>query len=50
MARQGYGVAYTCYPYAYVHDELVARISGRGLWAGTFEWPRDYRHETRDRR
>ena len=22
----------------------------RGLWAGTFEWPWDYRHEARDRR
>ena len=50
MVRQGYAVAYTRYSYAYVHDELVARISGRGLWAGTFEWPWDYRHEARDRR
>jgi endonuclease YncB( thermonuclease family) len=50
MVRQGYAVAYTHYSYAYVHDELVARISGRGLWAGTFEWPWDYRHEARDRR
>jgi endonuclease YncB( thermonuclease family) len=48
--RQGYAVAYTRYSCAYVHDELVARISGRGLWAGTFEWPWVYRHEARDRR
>ena len=26
MVRQGYAVAYTRYSYAYVHDELIARI------------------------
>jgi len=37
MVRQGFAVAYTRYSYAYVADELVARIARRGLWAGTFE-------------
>ncbi len=48
MVRQGFAVAYTRYSYDYVPDELVARLARRGLWSGTFEWPWDYRRETRD--
>jgi endonuclease YncB( thermonuclease family) len=47
MVRQGHAVAYTRYSYEYVPDELVARVARRGLWAGTFEWPWDYRREMR---
>ncbi len=47
MVRQGYAVAYTRYSYAYLTDELIARGERRGIWAGTFEWPWDYRHEAR---
>lgn len=47
MVRQGYAVAYTRYSHAYAVDELFARARGRGIWAGTFEWPWDYRHEAR---
>ena len=52
MVREGFAVAYSRYSYDYVLDEWRARIAGRGIWAGSFEWPWDYRTATRgqDRR
>jgi len=47
MVRKGFAVAYRRYSYAYITDELGARIAQRGLWAGTFQMPWDYRAETR---
>jgi endonuclease YncB( thermonuclease family) len=48
LVRQGLAVAYRHYSYAYLPEELTARIAGRGLWAGTFQMPWDYRADTRD--
>ncbi len=39
MVRDGYAVAYG----AYEEDEREARAQRRGLWAGAFERPRDWR-------
>jgi endonuclease YncB( thermonuclease family) len=47
MVREGFAVAYRQYTYAYMPEEIVARAANRGLWAGTFEMPWDFRHETR---
>ncbi|MEJ0017762.1 MAG: thermonuclease family protein [Acetobacteraceae bacterium] len=43
LVRQGYAVAYRQYSYDYMPDEIVARVARRGLWAGTFQMPWDYR-------
>jgi endonuclease YncB( thermonuclease family) len=47
LVREGWAVAYRHYSYAYIPDEVLARVANRGLWAGTFEMPWDFRHETR---
>jgi endonuclease YncB( thermonuclease family) len=47
LVREGFAVAYRHYSYAYILDELHARVAGRGLWAGTFEMPWDYRAEAK---
>jgi endonuclease YncB( thermonuclease family) len=47
LVREGLAVAYRSYSYTYLSDELHARAAGRGLWAGTFEMPWDYRAETK---
>lgn len=39
MARQGYAVSYG----KYQHEEREARAARRGLWAGPFERPADWR-------
>lgn len=44
LVRNGYAVAYHQYSYEFIPEELVARAAGRGLWAGTFQMPWDYRH------
>jgi endonuclease YncB( thermonuclease family) len=49
MVRQGWAVAYRHYSSAYIPEELLARAANRGLWAGTFQMPWDFRHETRER-
>lgn len=43
MIRSGHALAFRRYSTAYVLDEEMARLSGTGLWAGTFERPWDYR-------
>ena len=47
MVREGWAVAYRQYSYAYMPDEMLARLADRGLWAGTFEMPWDFRHHAR---
>lgn len=45
MVSSGYAVAYRHYSFAYVSAEQTAKANKRGLWAGTFEMPSEYRHE-----
>jgi endonuclease YncB( thermonuclease family) len=47
MVRRGHAVAYTHYSKAYVPAEAEARDARRGLWAGTFQRPEDWRREQR---
>lgn len=47
LVEQGYGLAYRKYSTAYVRQEDAARAAGRGLWAGTFTAPWDWRHGVR---
>jgi hypothetical protein len=45
MVATGYAVAYRHYSTDYVSAEETAKAYKRGLWAGTFERPDQYRHE-----
>ena len=45
MVASGFAVAYRHYSSDYVSAEESARANKRGIWAGTFEMPSDYRHE-----
>jgi endonuclease YncB( thermonuclease family) len=47
MVRQGWAVAYSKHSLNYVGVEAEARRAKRGLWAGTFEEPEDYRAHNR---
>lgn len=47
LVEQGYGLAYRKYSTAYVRQEDTARAAGRGLWAGTFTAPWEWRHGRR---
>jgi endonuclease YncB( thermonuclease family) len=47
MVRSGWALAYREYSSAYVDDEDAARQAKRGLWAGTFTPPWEYRNRTR---
>lgn len=44
MVREGHAVAYLRYTFAYLPEQIEAWWHGRGLWAGGFENPADYRH------
>ena len=44
MVRAGWALAYRRYSTDYVPAEAAARRDGRGLWAGRFEPPADWRH------
>lgn len=44
MVASGYAVAYRHYSTDYVPAEDSAKLNKRGLWAGKFEMPSDYRH------
>ena len=46
LVRQGFALAYRKYSQDYVADEDQARASGRGLWAGAFIPPWDWRHRS----
>jgi endonuclease YncB( thermonuclease family) len=44
MVQEGYAIAFRRYSTAYVAEEGEARASGKGLWAGAFMDPSEYRH------
>lgn len=48
MARSGLAVAYRRYSNDYVDEENEARAAKRGVWAGEFIRPEDYRHNERE--
>lgn len=50
MVRQGHAVAMPQYGRIYVADELLARAQRRGMWAGEFEKPEDFRRRQRSGR
>ncbi len=43
MVTQGWAVAYRKYGVYYIGEEDQARIARRGIWAGSFEMPWDWR-------
>jgi endonuclease YncB( thermonuclease family) len=47
MARSGFAVAYRRYSNDYVDEENEARAAKRGIWAGEFAVPEDYRRDER---
>jgi endonuclease YncB( thermonuclease family) len=47
MVSQGWAVAYRRYSLAYAEAETEARANRRGIWAGSFEMPWDWRRRTR---
>ena len=47
MVKQGWAVAYSKHSLNYVGVEAEARHAKRGIWAGTFEEPEDYRARNR---
>jgi endonuclease YncB( thermonuclease family) len=47
LVSEGLAVAYYHYSWEYIVEETRARIARRGLWAGTFQMPSEYRAEHR---
>lgn len=47
MVEQGYAMAYQRYSRDYLQAERTARALKRGLWAGTFDPPSDWRRAKR---
>ena len=47
QVRQGWAVAYRRYSRAYVAEEGQARRARRGIWAGEFQMPWDWRRQNR---
>lgn len=48
MVEQGYAVEYRKYSHGYYRQaEDHAKAAKTGLWAGTFQWPWDWRRERR---
>jgi endonuclease YncB( thermonuclease family) len=45
MVDSGFAVAYRQHSLAYVSNEERAKAARKGLWAGSFETPSDYRRE-----
>ncbi|MDP1702560.1 MAG: thermonuclease family protein [Aestuariivirga sp.] len=43
MVRLGWAIAYARHSLSYVRLEAEARLAKRGIWAGSFEPPADYR-------
>lgn len=48
MVRAGWAVAYRQYSKAYVPDEEVAKAGRKGIWAGSFQSPAEYRRAKRE--
>ena len=44
MVASGYAVAFRRYSSDYVSAEESAKVNKRGIWAGTFQMPSDFRH------
>jgi len=44
MVATGYATAYRRYSSDYISAEDSAKVNKRGIWAGTFQNPSDYRH------
>jgi len=44
MVRRGFAIAYLRYSTKYADAEIEARRAKRGIWAGNFENPEDWRH------
>ena len=44
MVASGHAVAFRRYSSDYVSAEESAKVNKRGIWAGTFQMPSDYRH------
>ncbi len=47
LVAEGWAVAYRRYSHAYVELESAARAAGRGIWAGEFAMPWDWRRGKR---
>jgi endonuclease YncB( thermonuclease family) len=47
MVREGWALAYVQYSREYIGDEAAARAQRRGMWAGAFIAPWDWRHRNR---
>ena len=47
MVRLGWAVAYSRHSASYLRAEAEAKKAKRGIWAGTFEKPEDYRSQQR---
>jgi endonuclease YncB( thermonuclease family) len=47
MVKRGWAVAYSRHSLDYIGVEAQARLAKRGIWAGTFEEPEDYRARNR---
>lgn len=47
MVSEGWAVAYTRYSWAYLPNEIGARLAGRGIWEGDFVAPEDWRRQSR---
>jgi endonuclease YncB( thermonuclease family) len=45
MVRSGFATAYRRYSNDYIDEENEARTARRGIWAGEFTNPEDYRHD-----
>jgi endonuclease YncB( thermonuclease family) len=43
LVQEGLAVAATRYSWRYLPEEIAARWHGRGLWAGSFDRPEDWR-------
>lgn len=47
LVTEGWAVAFRRYSKDYIDEEEAARIAKRGIWAGNFEYPEDYRRGLR---
>ena len=45
VVATGFAVAYRRYSSDYISAEETAKVARRGIWAGTFEMPSDFRHD-----
>jgi hypothetical protein len=48
MVREGLALDYVRYSHEYIGEEITAREQRRGMWAGAFIAPWDWRHRDKD--